>query len=71
MKKTVLLESSKYSKVIGTPTKVSLEMITEETSENDYKTGGLITSSGTLLEGSFTSMYNNRVLPFKDESIHQ
>jgi gliding-associated putative ABC transporter substrate-binding component GldG len=61
---TVLLESSTYSKEIGTPNVVSLEMIAEETSPKDYPNGGLIPVAA-LLEGSFTSMYNNRVLPFK------
>ena len=65
VKKTILLESSKYSKVIGTPSVVSLEMIGEETTEKDYINGGFIPVAA-LLEGSFTSMYNNRVLPFKD-----
>ena len=65
VKKTILLESSPYSKVIGTPTTVSLEMIGEESSQKDYPNGGLIPVAA-LLEGSFTSMYNNRVLPFKD-----
>jgi gliding-associated putative ABC transporter substrate-binding component GldG len=64
-KTTILLESSPYSKVIGTPSVVSLEMIAEETSPKDYANGGLIPVAA-LLEGSFTSMYNNRVLPFKD-----
>ena len=61
---TILLESSTYSKEIGTPNMVSLEMIAEETSPKDYPNGGLIPVAA-LFEGSFTSMYNNRVLPFK------
>lgn len=65
VKKTVLLESSKYSKAIGTPTMVSLEMVTEQPNENEYKNGGFLPVA-VLLEGSFTSMYKNRVLPFKD-----
>ena len=68
VKKTILLESSKYSKIIGTPSVVSLEMIGEETSEKDYINGGFIPVAA-LLEGSFTSMYNNRVLPFKDDKF--
>lgn len=67
-KTTILLESSPYSKVIGTPSVVSLEMITEETSPKDYANGGLIPVAA-LLEGSFTSVYNNRVLPFKDATF--
>lgn len=67
-KTTILLESSPYSKVIGTPSVVSLEMITEETSPKDYADGGLIPVAA-LLEGTFTSVYNNRVLPFKDAAF--
>ncbi len=67
-KTTILLESSPYSKVIGTPSVVSLEMITEETSPKDYSNGGLIPVAA-LLEGSFTSVYNNRVLPFKNATF--
>ena len=67
-KTTILLESSPYSKVIGTPNVVSLEMIVEETSPKDYPNGGLIPVA-VLLEGTFTSMYNNRVLPFKDHKF--
>lgn len=65
VKSTVLLESSKYSKAIGTPTMVSLGMVTEQPNENEYKNGGFLPVA-VLLEGSFTSMYKNRVLPFKD-----
>jgi gliding-associated putative ABC transporter substrate-binding component GldG len=65
---TILLESSPYSKTIGIPTVVSLDMISEETTPKDYPNGGLIPVA-VLLEGSFTSMYNNRVLPFKDGKI--
>lgn len=65
LKKTVLLETSQFSKTIGTPYPFSLEMVTEETSPKEYTTGGFIPVS-ILLEGTFTSMYKNRVLPFKD-----
>lgn len=65
LKKTVLLETSQFSKTIGTPYPFSLEMVTEETSPKEYTTGGFIPVS-VLLEGTFTSMYKNRVLPFKD-----
>lgn len=68
IKKTVLLESSKYSKAIGLPTKVSLEMVTEQVSEKDYNNGGFLPVA-VLLEGSFTSMYNNRILPFKEDKF--
>jgi gliding-associated putative ABC transporter substrate-binding component GldG len=63
--KTVLLVSSQLSKPIGTPTVISLATIDDEPLPNDYTNGGFIPVA-VLLEGSFTSMYNNRVLPFKD-----
>lgn len=64
IKKTILLETSKYSKAIGLPYPFSLEMVTEETSKNEYPNPGFIPVS-VLLEGNFTSVYKNRVLPFK------
>ncbi len=67
IKKTVLMASSQYSKAIGTPTQVSLEMVTEETGRKDYPGGGGLPIS-VLLEGNFHSMDENRVLPFKDAS---
>lgn len=67
IKKTVLLQSSQFSKKVGTPVEVNLNMVAEETSPNDYKGHGYIPVS-VLLEGSFTSMYENRILPFDDKS---
>ena len=65
VKKTVLLESSQLSKPIGTPCVISLATIDDEPLPNDYANGGFMPVAA-LLEGSFTSMYNNRVLPYKD-----
>lgn len=67
IKKTILMESSQYSKTVGTPVEVSLNMVTEETNPKDYPGGGRIPVS-VLLEGKFKSMYENRVLPFKDST---
>ncbi|MEZ4853314.1 gliding motility-associated ABC transporter substrate-binding protein GldG [Flavobacterium sp.] len=71
VKKTVLLSSSQYSKSIGLPTPISLDLVTEETKPEDYSNEDN-SSKGNLpvailLEGKFNSMYKNRVLPFKDE----
>ena len=63
IKKTILLQSSQYSKKIGTPSEISLNSVTEETSPNDYLNKGKIPLA-VLLEGSFHSMFENRVLPF-------
>lgn len=68
IKKTVLLRSSKYSRKIGTPTEISLSMVEEETSPNDYKNKGFVPMA-VLLEGKFHSAFENRVLPFKDPSF--
>lgn len=68
IKKTVLLQSSKYSKKIGSPTEINLNMVTEETSPNDYLNKGNIPLS-VLLEGSFHSMFENRVLPFDQKTF--
>jgi gliding-associated putative ABC transporter substrate-binding component GldG len=68
IKKTVLLQSSQYSKAIGTPTEITLNSVTEETSPQDYLNKGNIPLS-VLLEGSFHSAFENRVLPFKENSF--
>ena len=68
IKKTILLQSSQYSKKIGTPTEINLNSVTEETSPNDYLNKGNIPLS-VLLEGSFHSMFENRVLPFDQKSF--
>jgi gliding-associated putative ABC transporter substrate-binding component GldG len=68
IKKTVLLQSSPYSKKIGTPAEINLNIVTEETSPNDYINKGNIPLS-VLLEGDFHSMYENRVLPFEQKTF--
>ncbi|RKS14256.1 gliding motility-associated ABC transporter substrate-binding protein GldG [Flavobacterium sp. 120] len=68
IKKTILLQSSQYSKKIGTPTEVNLNIVTEETSPADYLNKGKIPLS-VLLEGSFHSMFENRVLPFEQKTF--
>ncbi len=68
--KTVLLTSSEYSKPIGLPTTFSLDMVTEETNPEDYTGKGLMPVA-VLLEGTFTSMYKNRVLPFKENDFKE
>ena len=68
IKKTILLESSQYSKKIGTPAEINLNIVAEETSPNDYLNKGKIPLS-VLLEGSFRSMFENRVLPFEQKTF--
>lgn len=68
IKKTILLQSSQYSKKVGTPSEVNLGIVTEETTPNDYINKGNINLS-VLLEGQFHSMFENRVLPFDQKSF--
>ncbi len=63
IKKTVLLQSSQYSKRIGTPTEINLNSVNEETTPADYLDKGNIPLA-VLLEGNFHSMFENRVLAF-------
>ena len=68
IEKTVLLSSSEYSKTIGTPSPISLDMVTEETTPEEYEGKGLLPVA-VLMEGKFKSAYQNRILPFKDNSF--
>jgi len=68
IKKTVLLQSSQYSKRIGSPVEINLKIVEEETSPNHYLNTGNIPLS-VLLEGSFHSMFENRVLPFDQKTF--
>lgn len=68
IKKTILLQSSPYSKKIGTPVEVSLNSVVEETSQSEYLNKGNIPLS-VLFEGSFHSVFENRVLAFDQKSF--
>ncbi|MEZ4781891.1 MAG: gliding motility-associated ABC transporter substrate-binding protein GldG [Flavobacteriaceae bacterium] len=61
--KTILLKSSPLSKLEGTPKMVSLDDIKSEPNPEEYKNG--FQNLAVLLEGNFTSVYNNRVKPVK------
>lgn len=63
IKKTVLLQSSPYSKKIGTPSAIELNIVSEKTSPQDYPNTGNIPLA-VLLEGNFHSVFENRVLSF-------
>jgi len=67
IKKTVLLQSSPYSKTVGVPSEISLEVISEQVNPEDFNGKGSY-ALAVLLEGKFTSVFNNRVLPFSDKS---
>lgn len=68
IKKTVLLQTSLYSKRIGTPTEINLNSVSEETTPADYLNKGNIPLA-VLLEGNFHSMFENRVLAFDQKNF--
>ena len=63
IQKTVLLQSSAFSKPLGTPHLIELDEVAKKPIQEDYNNGNQIL--GMLLEGAFTSAYANRVKPFE------
>jgi gliding-associated putative ABC transporter substrate-binding component GldG len=68
IKKTVLLQSSPVSKLIGTPSQVSLDMVSLRPEQKEFVGKGNYPVA-VLLEGQFHSVYENRILPFKEASF--
>jgi gliding-associated putative ABC transporter substrate-binding component GldG len=68
LQKTILLQSSKYSKMVAIPAQINLSMVEEKTSASEYLNKGFMPVA-VLIEGKFTSMLQNRVLPFDDKSF--
>ena len=65
LQKTVLLSSSPRSKLEGTPREISLDIVGQEPDIASYTDGEQ--ALAVLLEGEFTSVYNNRLKPFEIE----
>ncbi len=68
IKKTVLLQSSHYSKTVGIPTIISLSSIRNLKRETFTKKSIPL---AVLLEGEFKSAYSDRIKPFKINSINK
>jgi len=68
IKKTILLQSSPYSKAVGTPVEINLNMVTERPEQAEFTGKGNIPVA-VLLEGKFHSMFENRVLPFAEKTF--
>ncbi|MFN3756398.1 MAG: gliding motility-associated ABC transporter substrate-binding protein GldG [Flavobacterium sp.] len=68
IQKTILLQSSNYSKAVGTPVEVALEMVLERPEPEEFENKGNIPVA-VLLEGNFTSAFKNRVLPFQTQFL--
>ena len=71
VKKTILLSSSQVSKIVGIPKEINitkeinknLTIINDGPSPEEFNTGEI--PLAVLLEGSFNSVYSNRIKPFK------
>lgn len=63
LNQTILLKSSDLSRLATTPKLISLEEVTKEPNPETYNNGNK--NLAVLLEGEFTSVYKNRVKPFK------
>ena len=61
--KTILLQSSKLTKLEGVPKEIRLEVVTEEPDPATYTQGPQ--NLAVLIEGQFTSVYKDRIKPFK------
>lgn len=70
LNKTVLLRSSPYSKSLGTPIQVRLDMVNERPEQAEFTGKGSVPVA-VLVEGKFHSVYENRVLPFDDKSFQK
>ena len=77
VKKTILLQSSKYSKNIVAPVRVDMRILNMPLDETQFNTP--YRNIAVLLEGEFESVYKNRVAPkvakdsaiaYKDHSVN-
>ncbi|AFU67429.1 gliding motility ABC transporter-type substrate binding protein GldG [Psychroflexus torquis ATCC 700755] len=66
LNKTILLESSNLSRVIGTPFEVTLDEITKEPDPRLYTTGHF--PLAVLVEGEFNSAFKSKLKPFTLQS---
>lgn len=77
VEKTILLKTSPYTRVVPTPARVALDLLQEQPNEQEYAAGPR--NVAVLLEGSFQSVFRNRMMPAvrfpegfqaRDESVH-
>ncbi|MBS4012714.1 MAG: gliding motility-associated ABC transporter substrate-binding protein GldG [Bacteroidetes bacterium] len=61
IKKTFLLQTSPYTRVMQTPTRISLDILHNPPDESLFRAGQKPVA--VLLEGSFESIYKNRIPP--------
>lgn len=63
LKKTILLQSSVFSKPFGTPLEINFNEVEERPKPENFNKGNQ--TLGVLLEGKFNSAYKDRIKPFK------
>ncbi len=61
VKKTVLLETSSFTRIMNTPARISLDILHNPPDESLFKAGPQ--AIAVLLEGEFESIYRNRLNP--------
>lgn len=69
IKKTPLLLTSPYTKIVKAPHRVSLKILEQEPPLEQFKSGNKIT--GYLLEGKFESAFKNRLAPNNKNLKHK
>ncbi|MBL7891517.1 MAG: gliding motility-associated ABC transporter substrate-binding protein GldG [Bacteroidia bacterium] len=69
VRKTILLKSSRYTKVVNSPVRINLAMVNIRPDENQFRKS--FQPVAVLLEGKFESLYKNRIPPSiaKDSAI--
>lgn len=69
VRKTILLKSSRYTKLVNSPVRINLAMVNIRPDENQFRKS--FQPVAVLLEGKFESLYKNRIPPSiaKDSAI--
>lgn len=69
IKKTILLESAPLTKLEGTPREISLDVVTQQPNPSLFNKGNQ--PLAVLLEGTFNSVYKNRINPIKLSNVKE
>ena len=59
VRKTILLQSSVYSKLVNAPSRISLNILRQKPQQENFNSGPQ--SIAVILEGEFESVFNNRM----------
>ncbi len=63
IRKTILLQSSPYTRVVQTPAQISFNIMQQQVDESRYRDG--TRDVAVLLEGAFESVFRNRRIPLE------